>query len=99
MDFLNKLDDLLENKRLELKDGIFLEVKDEINIEIKRVGGITYINFGAPLVRVHIKKLGIVPLSNLLKPRLERIEVREKTVKIVLDGMMDFEVDKDELIW
>lgn len=93
---LDSFCDLVKNKRLELRSGVFLTCDQEINTKIWEKDGVVNIDFGAPYVFLHIEELGPVTLKNVIRPRVLGISISSDTITLKLKTFPDFTIEREK---
>jgi hypothetical protein len=93
---LQLLEKLFKEKSVEIRPGTFLECAESASLQIYHKNGCTVIAFGSPGVYLRIKNIGLKLLS-INRPRVDKVIIGPKSVKVVLDKFMDFEFDRKEI--
>lgn len=83
---------LLRDGQLEVQDGTFL-VSDQKNLKfsIYMKDEDLIIDFEAPFLYLHVTKLGVKRLLNVIKPRVESITVTDKSYNVKLSSLGTWE--------
>lgn len=90
---LSTLETLIKDKKVEIQDGVFLTCeKQTIKPNLYFKDNNIVIEFEAPFIYLHIEKIGIKKLLNIVNPRIESITIKEKSFDIKLStlGVWEF---------
>lgn len=93
---IDRLITLVKDSKLEISDGIWLNIGEQISVKIFQQRDDVMINFDAPFPYIHVTKLGIMKLANLVKPRVTGIAITPRVIRLEMDGLPSFEVDRNE---
>lgn len=89
MNYLELLEELLENKRLEVAEGSAVSCAETINLSISRVAaGQTLITFSSPYPYLLISKLGPVRISEI-KRKVNSISINKESYTLSIDDFPD----------
>ena len=83
---LDLMFELLDKKTVELRPGAYVEIGDDVNLNISGNGELINITPSNPNVYLKLTKLGPLPLIIHLRPKIDKIEIRKKSIKVVLHG-------------
>lgn len=94
---LKDFETLVKTRELEVEDGVFIHCGEEIKLSIfhNKENDSVIIKFDAPFAYLRVKKLGPKRLVNLLDPKIELVEIKEKSIRIELSNFPDFEIERD----
>lgn len=93
---LDTLQALLVDKKVQVDDGVFLcadssTIKTVITVNDEKE---IVIEFDAPFTYLHVEKLGPKKLLNLVKPRVEVITISDKSIKVKLSSLGEWEFER-----
>lgn len=95
MKLIDLFEELVNNKTVEVSDGVNIKCGDEINLVISSENGNPVIKFGSPAVQVFITKMGPMRLLNAVRPTIQSITITDKSFKISVDNAPDMEVARE----
>lgn len=95
MKLIDLFEELVNNKTVEVSDGVNIKCGDEINLVISSENGNPVIKFGSPAVQVYISKMGPMRLLNAVRPTIQSITITDKSFKISVDNAPDMEVARE----
>lgn len=95
MKLIDLFEELVNNKTVEVSDGVNIKCGDEINLVISSENGNAVIKFGSPAVQVYISKMGPMRLLNAVRPTIQSITITDKSFKISVDNAPDMEVARE----
>lgn len=95
MKLIDLFEELVNNKTVEVSDGVNIKCGDEINLVISSENGNPVIKFGSPVVQVFITKMGPMRLLNAVRPTIQSITITDKSFKISVDNAPDMEVARE----
>ena len=94
-DPLTLLETLLKTGKVEIHEGVsILSEKQLIKSSVYLKDGEVVIEFDAPFLYLHVDKLGPKKLVNLVKPRIETIVIKEKSIAVTLSTIGTWEFDR-----
>lgn len=96
-DVLAKFEELIQEGKTEVSDGVWLLSGEQVSIRIYKERESTIVEFLAPFPYIHITKLGLMRLANMVKPRIQKVIIGPKTIKLEVDGLPDFEIERSQL--
>lgn len=93
---LDTLQSLLVDKKVQVQEGVFLcsdssTVKAVMTVNDNKE---IVIDFDAPFTYLHVEKLGPKKLLNLVKPRVEVITISDKSIKVKLSSLGEWEFER-----
>lgn len=92
---LNTLETLIKVGKVEIQEGVFLTCeKHEIKLSMYVKDDNVVIEFDAPFVYLHVEKLGIKKLLNVINPRVESIIITDKSYNVKLSSLGNWEFDR-----
>lgn len=93
---INSLKTLLKTGALEVQDGVML-VSDhnQLSPKIYMKDEDLIIEFEAPFLYLHIEKLGVKKLLNLINPRVESITITDKSYDVKISTLGTWKFAKD----
>jgi hypothetical protein len=92
---LKELEELLNNKELEVEAGVKIKCGDAINVSIFKEDNNTIIRFEAPFVYIYIDTLGKINIMDI-KRKVDKIVFSSTSMTICIDGFPDITRDRND---
>jgi hypothetical protein len=93
---LATVQELLSKNKVQVEEGVFL-CSDSATIRAVITlndDNEIVIDFDAPFTYLHVEKLGPKKLLNLVKPRVEVITISDKSIKVKLSSLGEWEFER-----
>lgn len=97
MDPIEKFEQLVLTKSLEVQPGVFLTCKDKINLSIYEKNGEIIVDFGSPAMYIEAGKgasLGDKIKIRFIKPKVENVVISKTQITVKLDPLGEVSFDR-----
>lgn len=85
---IETIETLLKEQKVEIQEGVFLCCdKQLIHLDILLRDGNIVVEFASPFTYLHVEKLGIKKLMNVIRPRVESVTITDKSYDVKLSSL------------